>query len=365
MKLVPFFDADWDRFVAFAAGNIGNSPPVDRRFFEHFFRSDESGIWSGRILESDDGDFEGVAFLIEVPAKFGDAPAQIAWPSVLFASPKAQAVGGGAQLAFWYYRNLPFVPSIGGTVKGNMIKDRLSLRTEGIDLERFILVLSPRAAELAPPECRQAVTDGVYAGGGSAAPGLRATWSDGIPADYEHVWRNFRRKFMFTTERSPAYLRWRYVDAPLLSYKFLAVHDDRGLVGLAVTRVQKTPAGPVCRIVDFVCEPDRAVEAWRAVVGELAEEDFLFADFFVVGTAFHTALAEASFHRCDGKVGIGGLPNLLSPPEHRDWNYTFHVGGTVAMRDHSWRRPDAVYFTKGDSDRDWPTMHDIASMKNG
>jgi hypothetical protein len=35
------------------------------------------------------------------------------------------------------------------------------------------------------------------------------------------------------------------------------------------------------------------------------------------------------------------------------------MGGTVARANTDWRASDQVYFTKADSDRDWPTKYEL------
>ena len=38
------------------------------------------------------------------------------------------------------------------------------------------------------------------------------------------------------------------------------------------------------------------------------------------------------------------------------------VGGALARDDPCWRAPDALYLTKGDGDRDWPTLFDLERL---
>jgi len=85
-------------------------------------------------------------------------------------------------------------------------------------------------------------------------------------------------------------------------------------------------------------------------------------DFLVIGSSQDGSLAEAGFQLADETSGLDCVPHLLSPVEHRPWSNTFHLGGALAQGSEAWRKPEAVYFTKGDGDRDWPTAHDLARL---
>ena len=150
-------------------------------------------------------------------------------------------------------------------------------------------------------------------------------------------------------------LRWR-CQAPYVDYRLLAIRSANRLIGLAVCRPQETPQGQVFRITDMVARPDDAAAVWEAIAAATSEA--LFTDFLVVGTTQDDALAHAGFLESSVQ-GLSAIPHLLSPVEHRDWTGTFTLGGALPQSDPGWRSADAIYFTKGDGDRDWPTLYDL------
>lgn len=155
-------------------------------------------------------------------------------------------------------------------------------------------------------------------------------------------------------------MEWRYLQAPHIHYCLVEMRLGGRLHAFAVLRFEPTPSGVVCRVLDMSADQESAVDAWCSVT-ELAEsKGALFTDFMVIGTAQDEYLRDAGFELADAESGLDAIPHLLSPVEHRRWSGTFHMGGCVALADQGWRRPEAIYFTKGDGDRDWPTTYFVA-----
>jgi hypothetical protein len=188
---------------------------------------------------------------------------------------------------------------------------------------------------------------------------------DDVPEGFDALWRRFSAGFQATIERSAGYMRRRYLAAPYTRYRLVEVRDGDGLVGVAVMRFHPTPAGPANRIVDFCAEPGREEQVWRATLALAGADGAIYSDFIVVGTAQDAALAAAGLVLATPENGLEGVPNLLAPVDFRQWSYSFHLGGAAALGTECWRRPDAVWFTKGDGDRDWPTPYAIENAMVG
>lgn len=359
MKLRRLVDADWPEFTAFATTHFGPSHLTERDFNEHWFRTPREQGWAARVLEGTDGRIAGLMMVIVVPAKFGDREVTLAWISSGAVDDEARARGAGAELYFWVYKTFPLVGAMSGNEYSLPINARLGLDIPGVRMRRFVWIHDDRAARL----CREGQRAAVRAwdprrAGAEPAPAAGA-WTDAIPADYDQLWHRVRETIFCTTDRSREYLSWRYVTAPYVRYRFLAARGRGALVALAVARLQETPEGPVCRVVDFVADDAWAAAAWRMVVEASAAEGALFTDFMVIGTRQDAHLRRAGFAPADAETGLDALPHLLSPVQHRQWSGTFHLGGRLAREIADWRRADGVYFTKGDSDRDWPTLYDL------
>lgn len=353
-----FTDADWPALADFARRRFGPCHPPDLPFNEHWFRTPWHRQWAIRLLENEAGALAGAMCAIVVRAKFGAKTAPLAWISSGAVNDDARALGAGSQLYFWVYKSFPLVGALSGNENSLPINSVLGRDIPGVGMRRHLFVHRAEAVALCLPGRGGAVLSGVR-----RAEGEPAAEVPGVPAGYEELWAAARERFYCSVERDSEHLEWRYRRAPHVDYRFWAVRNAADLQALAVVRLQETPAGRVCRVVDFISRTRDAAAAWRAVLSRAEKEGALATDFMVIGSDQDAALAEAGLLPADASTGLDAFPHLLSPVEHRAWSNTFHLGGTLALADQSWRRPDAVYFTKGDSDRDWPTSHDLERRK--
>lgn len=360
MKSRPFTDSDWPAFVAFAHQHFGQSHNTDRAFNEHWFRNRWHDGWAARVLEESDGSIAGVLMLVIVPVRFRNEPSTLAWISSGAVTDAARGRGAGAQLLLWAYQSYPMVAAASGNDFSAPLHDLLGVSAPGLWMRRFIVVHDSRAAELCRPG-----EGGVVANARvetAAVPGASARWISEIPDDYDALWDRASQSIPCTTDRNASYIAWRYRDAPYLDYRMVEVRAASELRGLAILRMQPTPAGEVCRIVDFVAEDRHAPDVWGAVLPLAAAGGALFTDFMVIGTRQDSALTAAGFREANSATGLNALPHLLSPVEHRAWTNTFHLGGRLLRDARSWLETDSVYFTKGDGDRDWPTTYDLRRL---
>lgn len=357
MRIRPFEDGDFPALAAFEAAHAGGALLGLRPLFDRVYRSPWSEGFAGMIAE-DDGVIEALALTICVPGKLGDHSALLSWPAVILASPKGQAEGLGGQLALWHYRNRDVVPSMNGTEQGNRLKNLLAKHDPAVTMTRFVFVHDPRATAFCSVDQDRHVLSHHFPDPAQGHGGLSWRWVEGPPADLDPLWAEQRATLTLTSERHGAVLSWRYVDFPVFTYRFLDIRDGDGrLEALAVVRLHDAPPGRVARIVDFVGRPGRSARAWAAVAAACAGCGALYSDFFMVGTSFSLDLQGAGFLVDDAASGLSALPNLLSPPDPRHWIYSFHLGGRLAAGEERWRDPMAVYFTKGDCDRDFPNRH--------
>lgn len=370
MKIRPITDADWPAFASFAAENFGASHTNNRAFNDHWFR--RSGIapdtdrklngWTGLMVEGSDGAFVGAMMMIVVKAWFAGEAVPMAWISTGVVNEDGRALGAGAGLYMWIYRNFPLVGGLSGNAFSMPINNLLGQDIPGLTMRRFIYVHGANAVNLCLPESQAEFNAVHFDATNETGSSIQSRWSTAVPDGHKDVWAAFRDTVVCTTNRSPEHLQWRFADEPYLDYRFLDLHDGNRSRGLAVVRFQTTPAGLVCRIVDFMADPVFATDCWRQVATACADAGALFSDFQVIGTNQNEALQKAGYLSPDDVPALGALPNLLSPVDHRKWTNSFHMGGSVAKKNQSWRSPDAVYFTKADSDRDWSTPYDLETL---
>ncbi len=356
-------DDDWQQFKSFCREYIGPSHNNNRAFNEHWFKTGRENGWNAQVLVDSNGDIRGVTMYILVNAKFGDEILPLAWSSTTVLRNFEQEKGAGARLYLWIYRRFPLVGAMSGNKNSLPISATLGQEIPGVKMNRFIRVHDPeKASGLCLPENRNVVLDIDWGHNGDDG-GLTTNWLDLPPDDYDGLWKRFRKTVFFSVERDRSHMVWRYVDAPFISYKFLEMREHSGtLKALAVIRFQPTPVGEVWRIMEFIADDDMAAQGWSSIAKNASARGVVFSDFMVIGSRQDEYLREAGFILSNDVNRLDALPNLLSPPEHRHWSNTIHFGGNMAKKDQRWRSPDGVYFTKGDSDRDWPTMYDLKRM---
>jgi GNAT superfamily N-acetyltransferase len=155
-----------------------------------------------------------------------------------------------------------------------------------------------------------------------------------------------------TAFRSPARLRWRYIEQSWLAYELATIVVDSAARAYVVTR--RTPLEPTqytaTRIVDAFGDDDSLVDLFAYVSRRAAERGDLWIDFVATGRKLAAIDALEFVTLQDEDFGL--LPQVTSPIQLRG-NHEY-VG--IFSRDHAARVRelafDDVYLTRADSDRD-------------
>jgi len=183
-------------------------------------------------------------------------------------------------------------------------------------------------------------------------------WTKHIPQDYNKLWTSFSKKFDLIVVKDLKYIRNRYYYSFLLKYRFLEIRKKKELVGFVILRVQKVKKNNYIRVVDFFSKSGYEKFIWSILINKCIEFSPGFIDFFCVGTSQNYALKKNNFFDTSAYPELINVPNLLSPISYRQWSDYFHIGGflknKIKLIDSS-----KVLFTKGDGDRDWPTLRDL------
>lgn len=361
MKIRAFEDNDWDSFVEFSNEYFGQSQLTDRVFNEHWFYDGVSKNWAIQVLEDDNGCIAGIQMEIIEPIKFGDHTMSVCWMANTAVTDEAQLRGAGALLLLWAYKTFPLLAVTSSNDLSTPLQDKLGITVPELSMRRFIYILDPKTAELCSSSDRSKILDVHFQR--SSVSNCTFNLVDQIPEDYELLWKGFRNKVFCTTERDTNYMRWRYLKSPYVDYKIVEVRSQGVLKGLATVRFEKTPQGHACRVLDFVSEDEWAVETWNSLIDLAGKEESLFIDFMVIGSIQDKYLLKAGFKLVDDEAPLALVPHLLSPVEDRRWTNTFHMGGRLANLEKRWRSHKAVYFTKGDADRDWPTQYYMKNIR--
>ena len=182
------------------------------------------------------------------------------------------------------------------------------------------------------------------------AHGVREWKSDGRSPAWEHY-----PALAYGTVRSPAFLRWRYLEHPAFPFTVLVAGDDAA-PALAAYRIESAAGNglPVGRVMEFFHPGDAAgVAAGAVLAGALAARfaaaGCAFADFVCSAADYGATFAKAGWALEDPAAPV--LPCRLQPVERTPFVYNLEYG---VRRGFDQPAFDAIYATRGDGDADRP-----------
>ena len=132
-----------------------------------------------------------------------------------------------------------------------------------------------------------------------------------------------------STRRDPAYLRWRYGDAPLLDYRAVTEHRDGRLVGIAFFRVRPRGGLWEASVADLIVRPGD-VAAGRSLLRRIrrsAGADHLSC-LFASGSTARRAALRSGFVRAPGGITLAARPlrEGLRPDPLQMGSWAFTLG---------------------------------------
>ena len=158
-------------------------------------------------------------------------------------------------------------------------------------------------------------------------------------------------KYPITLKRDAAYVQWRWLDHPLLTYRVYVVSYDDVFVAYMVLRVEEYQQYRIGRILDFISTDDAELFALSSLINECKALDIDFVDYFILGPQHREALEETGFVFAKGD-GYDRLPMVFNPPDLRpSVNFTYKV----LNKDVFDERVDNIlnwYINKADADGD-------------
>ena len=361
MLVRKFIREDFENLKKFVDKEIPGAHCLDLGFNEHWFNPSKQKEWNIILLERDNDDIAGYIFYIKVPVWFLGKEDQILWISTGAVDEAARKKGEGIKLYLWLYRNHSLVGAMSGNKNSLPINSKLGLDVDEEIMRRYIYVNNmEKVIGLCPSDSKEELLKLRF------SPIKNITYQSEvvtkIPEDYDSLWINFRKNLLLTVDKNSKYLAWRYIHSPYIKYTLISISSNQILQGFAIIRIQKTPQGNVARIMEMITLPDSSYDAWLSLLYYCQEARLIFFDFMVIGTIYDSILKRIGMIKIEPNSIESSIPHLLSPVEHRAWSNSFHIGGTNVRQDMSWRNKNVIYFTKGDSDRDWPTAFDIGNV---
>ena len=157
------------------------------------------------------------------------------------------------------------------------------------------------------------------------------------------------------TQRDYRFLKWRYMESPVLKYKFMTVQNEAGeYEGLAVFRRESILEDRFAlgRIVEFMClraEPSIALA--NAMLK--AMPDVLFWDFYCLSDITAFGLESVGFRRVPTWMDQAVIPTRFQPVDYE----RMKVNGAIYLDERLRLEIDRMteipwYITKGDADID-------------
>ena len=156
------------------------------------------------------------------------------------------------------------------------------------------------------------------------------------------------------TKRDYCFLKWRYMESPVLKYNFITVADRRGnYCGLAVLRIEKIVGGKkIGRILEFIAMTAVAsIDLARAVVD--FDRDVLMWDFYCLFDVTSYGLEVVGFRRMPEWLDAMVLPTRFQPIDYN----CIKMNVAIYLEKHLWKQIKPLsdnqwYITRGDADQD-------------
>ncbi|MBR1671877.1 MAG: hypothetical protein IJ702_03025 [Fretibacterium sp.] len=157
------------------------------------------------------------------------------------------------------------------------------------------------------------------------------------------------------TCRDDKFLRWRYMESPVLRYHFLTLCDEAGSYhGLAVVRIEPILNGrfTIGRILEFIAvEAEASVALANAVVN--FDRDVLMWDFYCLSDITAFGLEAVGFRRLPAWMDHVMMPTRFQPVDYEQLK--LNVAIWLSERARKKLEPlnsSQWYITKGDADQD-------------
>jgi len=185
--------------------------------------------------------------------------------------------------------------------------------------------------------------------------GFRVEAGPAEAREWDAFWARARGELV-ATDRSFAYMNWRYLSHPHYRYEWVRVYDQRGgLAAAGVYRVEHAGDERVLHVVEFLGDPEGAGQLARALCVAMCEHSASFLGFRCARPACFEPWREVGggvYARGDPAYEI---PSLFQPvvPEYRPLLWGYRLGGDVDSV-----MPADCYVTRSDGDRDRPSRID-------
>src|SRR3989344_4979186 len=169
-------------------------------------------------------------------------------------------------------------------------------------------------------------------------------------------WDEYKKQITYATERTCAYLNWRYRDHPVFNYKMFQATSAGKVTGFAVMRFEEargiSEKVKVARITEFLAFPDVAPSLLSHLIELCRKNNAALVDFFCSSDNFAEPFRAFGFLTSPASENIA---RLLQPVELMSSVISFNGADCRKKLDNKlFSDQEGWYVTTGDGDQDRP-----------
>jgi len=168
---------------------------------------------------------------------------------------------------------------------------------------------------------------------------------------FEDFWNNVKTQFPITVNRTNKYLKWRYLDHPLINYKLMILVKNKKILGYAVLRFEDSnedlKAG---RIIDFISYKNFEKDLLQNIINHLKNK-VDFVDFYCSGSFYRKTFESLGFfNNFENKFKI---PTVFNPLNYERSSINLHFKyKNYPISNSKYYEYENLFFVKSDSDQD-------------
>lgn len=348
-------DRDLKKFTLFCRKNLPKSFNYNPKFLKFWFKYKNK--WLIDLIKLNK-EIISINLKIRNKGLFNGKNCQIIWTSTAFTKLKRKKDPNIGILLLNIHRENDIVASISPNKFSYDLNNTLGYKIKNISLNRFIYIHNLKFIEILIKDKKKLFSTKDISKI-SKKKNIFSFWTKSIPKGYNKLWKEFSSKFKLCVNKDSNYLRRRYLQSPFQKYHLLKIYNNRNkLVGFSIIRYQEQKNVKIARIIEFISTKKYEKDIWKEIIHQNSLNNASISDFFVVGNDQNINLSHIGFKMMNYKNKYFCIPNLMSPLNHRQWSQSFRLGGKK-FSPKNINNLKKIWFTKGDGDRDHPTIYDV------
>jgi len=355
MLIKTLKDRDLGKFVTFCKKYLPTSFNYQIKFLKFWFKHKNEWLIDLVILNKK---IISINLKIRNEGLLNNKNCRIIWTSTAFTKLRNNKDANIGILLLNIHRENDIVASISPNTLSYGLNNTLGYKIKNISLNRFVYIHNLEFLKIVIRN-KKKLFNTKDISKSCKQKNIFSFWTNKLPTGYNKLWKKFAAKFKLCTNKNSEYLKRRYLQSPFQKYHLLKMYNNKKkLVGFSIIRYQVQKGVKIARIVEFVSAKKYEKDIWKEIVYQNSLNNAHISDFFVVGNDQNMNLKNVGFKKMTKSNKYYFIPNLMSPLSPRQWSQSFHIGGKKISQKkiNSLKK---IWFTKGDGDRDHPTIYDV------